>query len=141
MRGRDLGKKKQGHLEKKLPRVVEECVFAFLLFTNFQVLKIKFLGAQIFSQAIFDEPFSVTGKELKWGVCDEIFYLDESQHIWKIPSLKLTANAPEHGWLGDSFPFGFRPIFSCYVFFSRKGEHQQSPESCETVHSSLIYYL
>ncbi len=30
-----------------------------------------------------------------------------------LPSLKLTANAPENGWLEDelSFPFGARPIF------------------------------
>ena len=28
-----------------------------------------------------------------------------------IHSLKLTAKAPENGWLEDEFPFGFRPIF------------------------------
>ena len=29
-----------------------------------------------------------------------------------IPSLKLTAKAPENEWLEYSFPFGARPIFS-----------------------------
>ena len=32
-------------------------------------------------------------------------------------TLKLTAKAPENGWLEDEFPFGARPIFSCYVSF------------------------
>ena len=28
-----------------------------------------------------------------------------------VPSLKLTAKAPENGWLEYYFPIGFRPIF------------------------------
>ena len=34
-----------------------------------------------------------------------------------IPSLKLTANAPENGCLEDEFPFGVRPTFKGYVSF------------------------
>ena len=37
--------------------------------------------------------------------------------ILQVPSLKLTANAPENGWLEDEIPFGFRPIFRCHVTF------------------------
>ena len=33
----------------------------------------------------------------------------EGWHV--LPSLKLTAKAPENGWLEYSFPFGARPIF------------------------------
>ena len=34
-----------------------------------------------------------------------------------MPSVKLTAKAPENGWLEDEFPFGFRPIFRGCVSF------------------------
>ena len=41
-----------------------------------------------------------------------------TKNSFQVPSLKLTAKAPENGWLEDEFPFGFRPIFRGYVYVS-----------------------
>ena len=37
-------------------------------------------------------------------------------HFFCYPPWKLRV-APENWWLGEDFPFGARPIFSCYVSF------------------------
>ena len=38
----------------------------------------------------------------------------------RVPSLKLTANAPENGWL-KKIPIGFRPIFRDELLVFREG--------------------
>ena len=37
---------------------------------------------------------------------DGIFYIHSVFSLRCLPSLKLTAKAPENGWLEDEFPFG-----------------------------------
>ena len=41
----------------------------------------------------------------------------QKEICFPIPSLKLTAKAPENGWLEALFPFGSRPIFRGYGSF------------------------
>ena len=50
----------------------------------------------------------------------------------KLHSLKLTAKAPENGWLGDYFPFVIRPVFRGKLAVSfREGEWVgRSDQSC-----------
>ena len=58
-----------------------------------------------------------------WMTC-VCFLMDPGQAIryYQLPSLKLTAKAPENGWLEDDpFLFGFRPVFrASYCSFQLK---------------------
>ena len=52
---------------------------------------------------------------LKMGIFQPAM-LPEGTH-GKYTALPETNIAPENGWLEDEFPFGFPPIFRCYVSF------------------------
>ena len=59
----------------------------------------------------------------------------------RIHSLKLTAKAPENGWLEDDFPYGRAPIFRCYVSF-REGSHRRTlHDLTSNMHFFFIFAL
>ncbi len=55
--------------------------------------------------------------EMGWNhqLVMNVFFFGTKMAIIYITSLKLTAKAPENGWLEDYLPFGARPSFRGYV--------------------------
>ena len=69
-------------------------------------------------------PFSTSKSHKFWVSCHEAHHLNSHDLPWLtawLHSLKLTAKAPENGWLEDEFPIGARPFFRCELFFFQGG--------------------
>ena len=95
--------------------ILEACCFEATLKTDFSSVFISLSNLLV---------VMVVRTTFSFAVIRQVGWLHQASWMvaskYPVPSLKLTATAPENGWLEDDFPFG-KPYFQVRTVSFREG--------------------